>query len=63
VKDRARGRCGCLGASSLAGSADPHPCLEGGSGVATQCGHDAEVIRFTLISFYFSTYILIKPST
>jgi hypothetical protein len=36
-------------------------CLEGGSGDATQCRDDVDAIRFTLVSFYFSTYILIKP--
>jgi hypothetical protein len=34
--------------------------FEGGSGDAKGCGDDAEAIRFTLVSFYFSTYILIK---
>jgi hypothetical protein len=34
--------------------------LEGGGGDAARCKDDMEAIRFTLVSFYFSTYILIK---
>jgi hypothetical protein len=64
-----------LGAGYSAGSADPHPHLEGGSGDAspspasllqshfeggsgdvTRCEDDGDAIRFTLVSFYFSTY-------
>jgi hypothetical protein len=35
--------------------------LEGGSGDATWYGDDADANKFTLLYFYFSTYILIKP--
>jgi hypothetical protein len=31
------------------------------SGVATRCVDDVNAIRFTLVLFYFCTYILIKP--
>jgi hypothetical protein len=48
------------------GDASPSPdsllqsYFECGSGDATQCGDDADAIRFTLVSFNFYTYILIK---
>jgi hypothetical protein len=35
--------------------------LKVASGDATWCGDNADAIRFTLASFYFSTHIPIKP--